>query len=66
MNFERLGLAVIILLAGFALFVAGTSGLAGNITTDFGFYTTPVTGLVFLVVFVIAVFLVLRGLVPES
>jgi hypothetical protein len=66
MNLQRFGLAVIILLAGFALFVAGTSGLAGNIANDVGFYTNPVAGLVFLAVFVIAVFLVLRGLAPES
>ena len=66
MDFQRLGLVVIILLAGFALFVAGTSGLAGNLTTDVGFYTTPVTGLIFLAVFIIAVFLVVRGLAPEE
>ena len=66
MDFEKLGMVVIILLAGFALFVAGTSGLSGNIANDVGFYANPVAGLAFLVVFVIAVFFVLRGLAPND
>lgn len=66
MELQRFGLAVIVILSGLALFVAGTSGLSGNIANDVGFYTNPVAGLAFLVVFVIAVFLVLRGLAPED
>ncbi|MEE9323245.1 MAG: hypothetical protein V3U72_01745 [Candidatus Aenigmarchaeota archaeon] len=66
MELEKLGLVVIIILSGFALFIAGTSGLAGNITNDIGFYTNPVAGLVFLAVFVIAIFLVLRDLTPKT
>jgi hypothetical protein len=66
MEFEKLGLFVIIILSGVSLFVAGTSGLAGNIANDVGFYTSPIAGLAFLVIFVIAVFLVMRGLTPEA
>jgi hypothetical protein len=66
MELEKLGLVVIIILAGFALFISGTSGLAGNIANDIGFYTNPVAGLVFLMIFVIAVFLVLRDLTPRA
>lgn len=66
MEIEKFGLVVVIILAGFALFIAGTSGLAGNITNDVGFYTNPIAGLAFLVIFVIAVFLVMRGLTPEA
>ena len=66
MELQKLGLVVVIVLAGFALFIAGTSGLAGNIASDVGFYTNPIAGLVFLTIFVIAVFLVMRGLTPEA
>lgn len=66
MDFEKLGLVVVIVLAGFTLFVAGTSGLSGNIANDLAFYTNPVAGLAFLVIFVMAVFLVLRSLTPET
>ncbi|NIN83395.1 MAG: hypothetical protein GTO45_01380 [Candidatus Aminicenantes bacterium] len=66
MDFEKLGLVVIIILAGFALFISGTSGLAGNITNDIVLYTNPVAGLAFLVIFVMAVLLVLRSLTPET
>ena len=66
MNLQRFGLIMIVLLAGLALFVAGTSGLAGNIANDVGFYTNPFAGLIFLVVFIIAVFLVLRDMAPRE
>jgi hypothetical protein len=66
MDFEKLGLFVIIVLACLALFVAGTSGLAGNLTNDLAFYTSPFAGIAFLVIFVMAVLLVLRSLTPET
>ncbi len=66
MDFQRLGLVVVIVLAGFTLFIAGTSGLAGNIANDLAFYTNPIAGLAFLVIFVMAVLLVLRSLTPAT
>ena len=62
MESERFGLLVTAVLAGLALFVAGTSDLAGNITRDAGSYSTPAAGFIFLLLFVAAVSLAIRNL----
>lgn len=66
MELGKSALVVVSVLAVFALVVAGTSNLTGNIANDVGMTTNPVMGLVSLVVFVVAVFLVLKVFVPEN
>ena len=65
MEVGKSAFVVLCILAVFALFVAGTADVTGNIVNDLGAYTNPAAGLTFLVVFVIAVLLVLRTLEPE-
>ena len=66
MEFEKSSFIVIAILALFAFFIAGTTEITGNITNDVGMLTNPLTGLIFLVVFVVSMVLVLKGFVPGS
>ena len=66
MKIKKSEMLVIVLLVIFALLVAGTSELTGNISNDIGNYTNPLTGLLFLVVFLVSVFLVMRDIIPGS
>ena len=66
MDFEKSGIVVIAILSLFAFFIAGTSEVTGNITNDVGMLTNPLTGLIFLVVFVVSMVLVMKGFVPHG
>lgn len=66
MKIKKSGMLVIALLVVFALLVAGTAEFTGNLSNDIGNYTNPLTGLLFLVVFVVSVFLVMRDIIPGS
>ncbi|MCK5016865.1 MAG: hypothetical protein KAS32_07310 [Candidatus Peribacteraceae bacterium] len=66
MEFEKSGFIVIAILALFAFFIAGTTEVTGNITNDVGMLTNPLTGIIFLVVFVVSMVLVMKGFIPGN
>jgi len=66
MDIEKPGVIILLVLAFFVLIVAGTMGFTGNVINDFGSTTNPVSGLIIMIVFVIAVLIIFRTFVPES
>ncbi len=66
MDIEKSGVIILLVLALFVLIVAGTMGFTGSVVHDFGSTTNPISGLIIMIVFVIAVLIIFRTFVPES
>ena len=66
MEIEKLGVVTLGLLILSVTVVAGTTNFTGNAIRDFGNSTDPVSGMIILLVFVVAAVLVFRVFVPES
>jgi|GEM_PF-2122666 len=66
MEFEQAGILTAFVLALLIIIVVGTTGLTGNVITDFSEATSPVSGFIILIVFVVGALLVFRAFVPGS
>jgi FtsH-binding integral membrane protein len=66
MDHEKAGIIIVGILVFTALIVVGTSNITGNAIMDAGSATSPVLGAALLVLFIVAAFLVIRALLPES
>ena len=66
MEIENAWIVTILVLAFFIIVVAGTANFTGNVMSDVGDVTNPVSGLIILIVFVIGALLVFRVFVPGS